>query len=319
MSYNGAVKDEYFKSILEHSPTSIQIYSTTGYLKGYNKAFEILFDVDATAYIGVYNIFEDPQLQPTGILELVKKVVAGETIENLVSKYDATDKNGRERWLRSAMFPVKNKKGRVVDFVVMHEDYTDLKNHELSLEEIIAERTTELERVNKELEALANIDGLTTLFNRRAFDTTLQSEYLKAATSGAPLSLILIDVDYFKTYNDHYGHRAGDICLQKIALVIKVNVQRASDTAVRYGGDEFAIVLPNTHAQEAHVIADRIRKGVEAIGIPNQSSPLGHITLSLGITTYQASEPMSMEAFFEATDKSLYKAKASGKNTTVID
>lgn len=318
MSPKSKVDDDYFKSILENSPTSIQIYSTSGYLKGFNKAFESLFDVDGKPFIGVYNILEDPQLQASGIIEQVKGVLAGKRVENLISRYDATDKNGRERWLRSAMFPVLNEAGEVIDFVVMHEDYTDLKNHELYLEKIISDRTMALERVNRELEAMAKIDVLTTLFNRRAFDATFQMEYEKVETSGCPLSLILIDVDYFKHYNDCYGHPSGDAILQRIAAVIKENVHRASDAAVRYGGDEFAIVLPMTDSAEALCIAERVRKGVEALEIVNQASPTGHVTLSLGLKTYRQGEAVSRKDFFESADQALYHAKATGKNRSVL-
>jgi len=312
------IDDRYFKSVFEHSPTSIQIYGVDGYLKSYNDAFEALFNTDASPFVGVYNIFEDPQLIDSGIINLVKRVVEGETIENLVSRYDASRMNGRERWLRTFMFPVKDQNQKVIDFVIMHEDVTDLKNHELYLEKIISERTMELERVNKELEQLSKIDVLTTLFNRRAFDTVFEAEYQQSIITGNPLSLILSDVDYFKTYNDCYGHQSGDVCLQKVAAVIKENAQRSADLASRYGGDEFAVILPRTDTAEALIIAERIRKGVEAVNIPNQSSPLGHVTLSLGVKTFNPSVDTTLEIFFNETDLALYRAKNTGKNKSVL-
>jgi len=310
--------DHYFKSIFEHSPTSIQIYSLDGYLRSYNLAFETLFNVDPTPYIGAYNVFEDPQLKESGIVDLIRRVVEGETVENLISKYDAMRMNGRERWLRTFMFPVKDENHQVIDFVIMHEDVTDLKNHELYLEKIISERTMELERVNRELEQLSKVDVLTTLFNRRAFNTAFENEYQQAKHTGSSLSLILIDVDYFKSYNDCYGHQGGDTCLQKVAAVIKDNAQRNSDVAARFGGDEFAVILPRTDTAEALVIAERIRKGVEQANIPNKSSPLGHVTLSLGVKTLSPNVDTTIELFFNETDLALYRAKNTGKNKSVL-
>lgn len=318
MGQKAKIDDRYFKSVFEHSPTSIQIYGVDGYLKSYNDAFEALFNTDASPFVGVYNIFEDPQLIDSGIINLVKRVVEGETIENLVSRYDASRMNGRERWLRTFMFPVKDQSQKVIDFVIMHEDVTDLKNHELYLEKIISERTMELERVNRELEQLSKVDVLTTLFNRRAFNAAFENEYLQTLQTGNPLSLILIDIDYFKSYNDFYGHQGGDSCIQKVASVIKESAQRNADVAARYGGDEFAVILPRTDTAEALIIAERIRKGVEAVNIPNQSSPLGHVTLSLGVKTFNPSVDSTLEIFFNETDLALYRAKNTGKNKSVL-
>ena len=318
MGQKAKIDDRYFKSVFEHSPTSIQIYGVDGYLKSYNDAFETLFNVDASPYVGVYNIFEDPQLIESGIDTLVKRVVEGEATENLISRYDASRMNGRERWLRTFMFPVKDQSQKVIDFVIMHEDVTDLKNHELYLEKIISERTMELERVNRELEQLSKIDVLTTLFNRRAFNVAFETEYQQTLQTGNPLSLILIDVDYFKSYNDCYGHQGGDACLQKVASVIKENVKRSADLAARYGGDEFAVILPNTETAEAFNIAEHIRKAVEGAKIPNDSSPLGHVTISLGIKTFSKDVDSSREVFFNETDLALYRAKNTGKNKSVL-
>lgn len=313
-----SIDDWYFKSVFENSPTSIQIYSLDGYLKSYNNAFETLFNVQTLPFVGVYNVFEDPQLIESGIVKLVRRVADGEIIENLVSKYDAARMNGRERWLRTFMFPVKDDNRKVVDFVIMHEDVTDLKNHELYLEKVISERTMELERVNRELEQLSKVDVLTTLFNRRAFNTVFENEYQSALQTGIVLSLIIIDIDYFKRYNDCYGHQAGDACLQKVACAIKENVQRNADVAARYGGDEFAVILPQTTAEEAIIIAERIRKCVVKANIPNASSQLGYVTLSLGVKTFEPNLDTSSDAFFKEADLALYRAKNSGKNKSVL-
>lgn len=318
MIHRTKMDNHYFQSLFEHSPTSIQIYGIDGYLKTYNKAFETLFNVDASAFIGVYNVFEDPQLVKSGIIQLVKYVAEGEIVENLVSLYDATRMNGRERWIRTSMFPIKDENQNVIDFVIMHEDVTDIKNHELYLEKIITERTMELERTNRELEQMSKVDALTSLFNRRAFDAFFENEYQQAVQTGTSLSLILIDIDYFKNYNDCYGHQEGDNCLQKVAYAIKENVHRNADVTARYGGDEFAVILPRTTTDDALIIAERIRKGVEISTIPNVASPLGHITLSLGVKTFDHKVDTTSEIFFSETDQALYRAKNTGKNKSAV-
>lgn len=310
-------KDDYFKSIMCHSPTSMQIYDTKGYLKEFNFAFESLFEVKGDELLGKYNILEDRQLEVLGVMDYLHRTINGESFDNIVTKYDASDVNGRERWLRTAIFPIKSDHGEVLDFAVMHEDITDLKNNELHLENIIAERTSALEKLNKELESMAHIDALTTLNNRRVFDIVFEKEYSLAKRLENPLSLILIDVDNFKDYNDLYGHRRGDVCLQKVAMCIKSNAQRGSDTAVRYGGEEFAIILPNTRKADLLLIAEKIRRAVELLAIPHESSDHKRVTISLGVGTLRMGDDLTLESFFEETDRALYQAKRTGKNKLV--
>ena len=318
MIHKTKMDNQYFQSLFEHSPTSIQLYGIDGYLKNCNKAFETLFNLNGSDLIGVHNLFEDPQIIESGIIHLVKGVVAGEIVERLVSKYDATCMNGRERWLRTSMFPIKDESQNIIDFVIMHEDITDIKNYELFLEKIIADRTMELERINRELEQLSKVDVLTTLFNRRVFNIAFENEFQQAVQTGTALSLILIDIDYFKNFNDSYGHQEGDSCLQKVAAAIKDNVHRNADIAARYGGDEFAVILPRTAADEALIIAERIRKSVVKANISNASSPHGYVTLSLGVKTFDPNVDITSALFFSEADHALYHAKNTGKNKSAV-
>lgn len=319
MSKTLQLEDKYFRSLFDHSPTSIQLYGVDGFLKGYNRAFEVLFDVTAAPYVGVYNVFTDEQLLSTGIVDLIRNVIAGETVHNLISRYDASDKQGRERWLRTSMFPVKLESGEVIDFVIMHEDITDLKDHERYLERVILERTKELERVNRELLLLAQYDPLTALYNRRSFDTRYNMECEHADATGMPLAMVLIDVDYFKNYNDQYGHLVGDHCLRAVAETIKNCLKGITDAAFRYGGDEFAILLPETTGERAYRIAENIREAVVARDLPNEASPMGRITLSLGVMVAHGKldQHQHQEEFFAAVDRALYQAKSGGKNQTL--
>ncbi|MFZ4623289.1 MAG: diguanylate cyclase [Rhodoferax sp.] len=159
-------------------------------------------------------------------------------------------------------------------------------------------------------------DVLTGLSNRRHFDEVLQSELLRVHRSGVSLSLIMLDVDHFKKFNDTYGHVAGDDCLRRIGTVIASQINRNSDIAARYGGEEFALVLPDTDCQGAAALAERIRSAVNDLAIAHRnSSAASHVTVSLGVATV-TSNTVNLVAL---ADSNLYKAKAGGRNRVVTD
>jgi diguanylate cyclase (GGDEF)-like protein/PAS domain S-box-containing protein len=175
-----------------------------------------------------------------------------------------------------------------------------------------------LKTANLELERLAATDALTQVANRRFFDFTLNKEWKRLRRERQPLSLIMCDVDFFKLYNDEYGHQAGDRCLSAVARVIQANIRRPGDLAARYGGEEFAAVLPNTHARGAEYVAQCIRRGVEALEIFHAKSHISSfVTLSLGVCTLIPDPSNSPELLIEAADQALYHAKESGRNRVV--
>lgn len=191
------------------------------------------------------------------------------------------------------------------------------KYQELSeqLEEKVQDRTRALELANSKLESLSNTDGLTGLPNRRYFDETLMHEWSRSQRSKLPLSLIMVDVDFFKRYNDHYGHQAGDDCLKLIAGVLKRCLKRDTDIAARYGGEEFVIILQDTGVRMAMQIAEALRKEVEQIRMPHEESELGILTLSLGVATFDSSQPLpDKEDLIRLADDALYQSKRHGRN-----
>lgn len=171
---------------------------------------------------------------------------------------------------------------------------------------------------NKALGQLALEDGLTGLSNRRKFDLFIRSEINKAKRKPDDLALILIDIDLFKKYNDHYGHVQGDECLKSVSTIIKKNITREHDLAARYGGEEFAIVLPSTDYVGAFIIAEKIRTDVERAAIQHDESPAKVVTISLGISALSGSKADIPEQLIDIADKALYVAKSSGRNRTVI-
>lgn len=177
----------------------------------------------------------------------------------------------------------------------------------------------QLEAANQELERLASVDGLTQVANRRRFDEYLNTEWRRLAREQKPLSLILCDIDYFKRYNDTYGHLAGDDCLQQVASVLRQALRRPTDLVARYGGEEFAIILPNMDARGAASIAEAIRLGVRQLQIPHaQSLSSTYVTLSLGIACKIPTPDISPQQLIATADQGLYQAKAQGRDRVIV-
>lgn len=173
----------------------------------------------------------------------------------------------------------------------------------------------ELLQANRQLEVLAIQDPLTGLANRRCFDQRLSQECRRAARDGAPLSLLLADLDHFKAFNDRYGHVAGDQCLQAVAEVFRQCAKRPGDLAARYGGEELALVLPNTDLEGALAIAAQLLAGLRALGLPHAASPLGQVSASIGVASVQGQPAEDGEqGLIEAADAALYRAKTAGRN-----
>jgi diguanylate cyclase (GGDEF)-like protein len=159
------------------------------------------------------------------------------------------------------------------------------------------------------------IDVLTNVCNRRFFDERLATEWARAQRQGTPLSVVMIDVDYFKRFNDHYGHQAGDDCLRRLAAEFKACLMRPGDLVARYGGEEFVCLLPETDLQGALALAERIGERVRQAGIPHQKSPIGGaVTVSLGACTKPADATGHAAALLREADAQLYVAKARGRN-----
>lgn len=174
---------------------------------------------------------------------------------------------------------------------------------------------TEQKLAQTALERLATLDGLTGIANRRSFDERLQHEWTRASRANSPLSLIMADVDFFKRYNDSYGHQRGDECLKTVSAVLQRLAFRSSDLAARYGGEEFAVILPCTPAEGACEVAERIRTEVEAASMPHADSEVAPcVTLSLGVATVFPCADGHSGSLVLRADRALYQAKEAGRN-----
>ncbi len=172
----------------------------------------------------------------------------------------------------------------------------------------------DLQAANQKLEHLALSDGLTGIANRRLFDQTLQNEWLRCARAGRPLALLLIDIDHFKLFNDHYGHAGGDQCLQQVARVLTGCAQRTGDIVCRFGGEEFAILLPDAGLDSARTVAQACLDAVRAASIAHAASPLGPLlSLSVGAASMMADRARFAQTLVERADEALYRAKANGR------
>lgn len=164
------------------------------------------------------------------------------------------------------------------------------------------------------LRSMALLDGLTGVANRRKFDEQLLRDWRQSQREQTSLSLILVDVDHFKRYNDHYGHQAGDAALQAVARVLTSTLRRPHDLLARYGGEEFVGVLPNTGLSEAVELAERMQAGVRALNLEHSGSPEAQVvTISLGVATVVARSDLAPQALVEAADQQLYAAKQAGR------
>jgi len=175
----------------------------------------------------------------------------------------------------------------------------------------------ELRRINGELLLLSSTDGLLRIANRRHFDETLAKEWQRAIRNNRPLSLMIIDVDHFKLYNDRYGHLEGDECLKQVAAAIGRSVQRAADLLARYGGEEFAVILPDSDAESAERVADEIHRTLLEADIPHEASLVSdRVTVSIGVASGIPAMDATPEVLLRAADSALYTAKDQGRNRT---
>jgi diguanylate cyclase (GGDEF)-like protein/PAS domain S-box-containing protein len=240
-------------------------------------------------------------------LPRVQRIVAalkqGE-IEETKIIYRTRHRQKDEIWLETALRATRDPKtGRIDGVVAISRDMTEHKD----LEEKLA--------------ALASLDGLTGLANRRHFDETLRDEWARAGRDGTALSLLLMDVDHFKRYNDQHGHQAGDECLRSVARIIAKQAQRPADLAARYGGEEFVLLLPGTDAAGCEQVGERIRQSLHDLRLPHATNPPSKcVTISLGGATGwpNAEEPADQTSLIAAADGALYGAKSLGRNRLVM-
>jgi diguanylate cyclase (GGDEF)-like protein/PAS domain S-box-containing protein len=238
----------------------------------------------------------------------IEKLAAGASEVSQVSRFRRPD--GQILWLETYLRPVIDPfSGQPETLTATARDITARKAAEQRLAE---------ERL--ELQGLAYRDGLTGLFNRRHFDRELEHQWrhLAEANDASFMAVVMIDIDAYKSFNDHYGHQRGDDCLRTIAQAIALSARRPSDIVARYGGEEFALVLKDTDLHGARRVAERIRLAVEGLQVPHLASPAGVVTVSLGVAAQQPREGRDASGLVAAADRALYVAKRRGRNQIYV-
>ncbi|MEG3894924.1 MULTISPECIES: diguanylate cyclase domain-containing protein [unclassified Microcoleus] len=267
---------------------------------GLHSAFA--FPIHASGQVvGVMTFFCQEQLPPDRDLLQIMATIGSQLGEFIRRKYAEKELQEAEASIRILYEQEKRQS-------------EELAQNNLDLEQA----KLELETANRELQRIASVDGLTKIANRRCFDKTMESEWRRLAREKQPLSLILCDIDFFKLYNDTYGHQGGDECLKAVAEILARNARRGGDVAARYGGEEFAVILPQTDARGAMQVAEFIRTDLKAAGIFHAASKVSEfVTLSIGVANAVPAAGLSIEGLIGEADRALYRAKLEGRDRIV--
>lgn len=244
------------------------------------------------------NRFLHPADQPM-VSAAIRRHFEGE-LDEVKLEFRIINRAGETLWVQTNCSTVVDSSGRVTDIVFTLRDISEIK------------------ALEQQLQAQARTDGLTGLANRRAFDEALEREWRRTLGDRSELSLLLIDADHFKAFNDANGHQVGDDCLRTLAATVGGMFERAGDLAARYGGEEFAVILPQTSQAESVAMGERLCRAVEALRLPHPASPTsGYVTVSVGSATAMATIGGTVDmpqGLLAAADLALYQAKASGRN-----
>ncbi|MEM9215765.1 MAG: diguanylate cyclase [Cyanobacteria bacterium P01_F01_bin.150] len=346
--------EKQLKQFLEAMPVGIGVLDAQGHPYYINQRAQelvqedILLDISAADIAQQYRIYRagTDTPYPNHELPLIKalhgEMSSVDDIEIRIHQKEGQSHDGKQKQdsnqdqqakqeqchrvaLESWGTPIYDEAGSVQYALTAFQDITQrrqaervLADYSQTLETQVAKRTEELQQANKELERLATLDGLTHIANRRSFDTYLFESWRRQIEEPQPLSLILADIDYFKRYNDHYGHQAGDDCLVLVAQTMATVVKRSMDLVARYGGEEFAIILPGTDLDGAVQVAERIRQAVLALKLHHKKSEVSdQVTLSLGVAAIVPTVDQLLDDLIANADKALYQAKAEGRNRVI--
>lgn len=307
--------EEIYRSILKFSPDDITIADLEGRILMCSPAASTMFGFNGPEEgIGLHVMnFITPEDRDRARSNIVRMFQGGCSGPN---EYRGVRKDGSVFDIEANSGLIRGANGQPTKMVIIVRDITERKKSELRIQHLVQQLETEKNAA--QLNAIT--DSLTGLANRRHFDEIIRTEFYRLKRSGAPLSLILLDIDHFKKFNDFYGHLAGDDCLEKVGTALKTVVCRAPDVVARYGGEEFIIVLPETEKNGAMLLAERIRQTIEDLAIPHaESEASDHLTVSLGVVTVSSvSDLITPEEIVAMADTALYSAKRAGRNRYVF-
>lgn len=281
-------------------------------------AFRLL-DLDGSQAVAVDAILMDVTMPQMDGLEACRQLKANARLRDIpvIMVTGRTEEADLAAAFEAGAMDYITKPIKIVELLARLRSALTLK-HELDNRKArqleLLELTRQLRDANQRLERLSTQDPLTGIANRRSFQTTLSREWGRAVREAAPVSLVMIDVDHFKGYNDHYGHPRGDEVLRKVAQTLRGQLKRPGDLLARYGGEEFVTLLTHTGMHGARLIADALRSSIEDLGIEHAESPLHVVTISVGVATMVPDRHTEPDALVQAADQALYEAKRSGRN-----
>lgn len=285
------------------------------------KAFEMLNSESASIDL----ILMDVEMPEINGVEACKKIKTYEKYKNIpvIMVTGETDKTVLKKAFSFGAVDYITKPLHKVELLARIASTLKLKQEmdkRMAREQELVKLTEELKEVNEQLKFLSSHDGLTGVTNRRYFEIYLEKEWKAAKRDKTTISLLMIDVDYFKLYNDTYGHQGGDTCLKQVANAIKTAVSRPRDLVARYGGEEFTVVMPNTDIKGAENIARCIMETFKKLAIPHYASKVsGQVTLSMGAASIVPEGDAPYEELISAADKGLYMAKEQGRNRFIAN
>jgi diguanylate cyclase (GGDEF)-like protein/PAS domain S-box-containing protein len=296
-----AAREAEFRLLAESSSDVISRFDENGIREYVSPSAMDILGLEPERLVGKSVYAGMDKLTETLVRDAAERLKNGSTQEKLLIRH--TKPTGENVWLETALSKLPASRDASATRVVAIT--RDVSRHK---------------KMQDELDVLANTDELTRLANRRFFNTRFEEMMQRARRNAAPLTLLMIDADRFKLFNDTYGHAAGDDCLRQIASVIRDCVRRPGDVAARYGGEELAVLLADTDEQGASTVAENIRARVEALGLPHEKNPPAHcVTVSIGLATLPAQtvSAITAQALFAQADEALYRAKSSGRNQVV--
>ncbi len=311
------------KEAVINSASRVSIIATdvNGIITVFNKGAEQLLGYSAEEMIGkqtplIIHLEEEIKTRTQKLLDRspdklswVDVFLYG-TESGMIDEQDWTyvRKDGSRLAMNLVVTPMKDSNGEVIGYVGIAHDMSERKKAEEKLRE-----------ANQLYQRLSTLDGLTEIANRRRFDEVLANEWERCGQQSKPISLIMLDIDHFKSFNDTYGHQGGDICLKKVAKTIEELMEKSWDLVARYGGEEFAIILPDTGADAAAQIAEKIRRRIEELAIPHAGSKVSDVvTVSVGVSSVVPDRNVELRKIIEQADSALYQAKHQGRNRVIV-
>lgn len=298
-----SVSLEYLSHIVEHAHDGIIATAVDGVIVKWNLAASALLGMtsDQVTGLSIFSILDPQWGQQLRPLYTELSASANNHSEHEIVLNTA---NHQQQVLAITLSRILDNNKQAIGIAIFMRNITERKVTEQVLEEL-----------RKDLERMSFEDGLTGVANRRMFDKQLEQEWRRMQRSRHPLSIVLIDIDYFKHYNDFYGHQAGDDCLRQVASALRQQASRSSDLVARYGGEEFVILLPETNADEAYALALHCAKAVRALTIAHQRSVASeHVTISGGVATLVPDSSNTPQQLLHDADKQLYQAKQKGRD-----